>query len=390
MTKSSDQSDRANQCINDLLYFLNFKRKVNAVNDVVSTCETFYTQDAIIDAKRQFFDAVGEKDGMRCVNRRGENPAKSNLEDLINAMNKCDNDGVVLPLFLSSDPTKIPPNNDGNVSLNQILYLIEGLKTQVSNLEKKCASNSNSSVSPSLLPSAPPPPPLASLLALPSHSALSSHPAPLSAPFSAPIFAPLSAPLSAPSASLSDFPHLPTSSGSAQIEPSSDHRSSPSFASTAATSAAAAPHVMSNHVQSVNRSAVNGRTSAFRGKIRSAEDRVKADHVRNKNIVIGKKPSSGAMSWGGAPLTVDCYVGRVDIGVTAEQIKSDIVAMGVDVVTIEENVTRHSLFNSFKLVIRKKDFDSLNSPEVWPEGVVFRRFRRPRPPDTGHVADTLS
>ena len=103
-----------------------------------------------------------------------------------------------------------------------------------------------------------------------------------------------------------------------------------------------------------------------------------------KNIVIGSKPSSGVMSWSGAPLTVDCYVGRVDNSVTLEQIKSGVEEMGITVVDIEKNETRHQLFKSFKLVVKKIDFERLNSPEVWPEGVVFRRFRRPRPPQSGH------
>ena len=117
---------------------------------------------------------------------------------------------------------------------------------------------------------------------------------------------------------------------------------------------------------------------------RTAENRIKTSHDKNKNLVIGKKPSSGVMSWGGAPLTIDCYIGRVDCSVTSDQIKMSVVAMGIDVVGIEENLTRHGLFKSFKLVVRKTDFPALNSPEIWPEGVVFRRFRRPRPPTTGH------
>ena len=116
----------------------------------------------------------------------------------------------------------------------------------------------------------------------------------------------------------------------------------------------------------------------------SVEDRIGKNFDKNRNVVIGKKPSSGTMSWGGAPLTVDCYIGRVGVSVTAEQVQSDIVAMGIDVVGFEENTTRHGLFKSFKLVIRRKDFDTLNLPEVWPEGVIFRRFRRPRQANSGH------
>ena len=74
-----------------------------------------------------------------------------------------------------------------------------------------------------------------------------------------------------------------------------------------------------------------------------------------------------------------------NFSISSGQIKSDIVAMGIDVLEIDENETRHRLFKSFKLVVKKTDFSALNSPEIWPEGVVFRRFRRPRPPTAGQV-----
>ena len=127
-------------CVNDLLYYVNFRRKISSVNDVVATCETFYTADAVFQAKRMFFDVVGERDGMRFVNRRGksgENPTKFNLEDLVNAMNKCDNDGISLPSFYSCDYANVPHCNDGNVSMNQLLHLIYGMKQQIVGLEKK-------------------------------------------------------------------------------------------------------------------------------------------------------------------------------------------------------------------------------------------------------------
>ena len=117
-------------CVNDLLYYVEYKRKINATNDIISTCENFYSSDAIVEAKKQFFDAVGETDGLRCINRRGENATRVNLEDLIGAMNKCDNEGIVPPTFLSADYTKIPHGSDGNVSLNQIMHSIVQMKIE--------------------------------------------------------------------------------------------------------------------------------------------------------------------------------------------------------------------------------------------------------------------
>ena len=89
-------------------------------------------------------------------------------------------------------------------------------------------------------------------------------------------------------------------------------------------------------------------------------------------------PSSGVVSWRGAPLTVDCYIGRVDLDATTEVVKAFVVAKGIEVCDIEENSTRHQRFKSFKLVIKKVDYEKLDNHDEWPEGVVFRRFWRPR------------
>ena len=131
--------------VNDLLYFVNYKRKIISVADIIPVCESFYTADAILEAKKLFFDCVVEKIGdkndgvLRFSDRRGkagESAQKMNLKDLIAAMNKCDDDGIELPLFVSSDPTKVPCTDDGKASLNQLMCMIIEMKKQISNLEK--------------------------------------------------------------------------------------------------------------------------------------------------------------------------------------------------------------------------------------------------------------
>ena len=104
---------------------------------------------------------------------------------------------------------------------------------------------------------------------------------------------------------------------------------------------------------------------------------------KNRNVVIGKKTSSGVMSWSGADLTVESYIGRVAFSVDAETIKSDLTSKGYDVISIEENETRHQRFKSFKLVVKQTDFEKLLS-FPWPEGVLYRRFWRPRSQAAGH------
>ena len=110
---NSSSADFQLICVNDLLYYIDYKRKINAINDVVATCEAFYTPEAILSAKKKnvFFDAAGEHEGIKFSSRRGPSPAKSNLEDIVNAMTKCDNDGIALPKFVSSDFSNVPLNS---------------------------------------------------------------------------------------------------------------------------------------------------------------------------------------------------------------------------------------------------------------------------------------
>ena len=65
------------------------------------------------------------------------------------------------------------------------------------------------------------------------------------------------------------------------------------------------------------------------------------------------------MSWTGASLTVDSYIGRVDTLVSADMIKDDLTSNGFDVISLEENETRHNRFKSFKLVVKQSDFEKL-------------------------------
>ena len=100
MTNDSFNLDPTKFRLNNVLYYIDYKRKIHAVNEVVSTCESFYTADVILEAKKLFYDILGDKvDGLRFIARRGDNSVKMNLDDLVNALNKCDNDGIELPTF---------------------------------------------------------------------------------------------------------------------------------------------------------------------------------------------------------------------------------------------------------------------------------------------------
>ena len=345
------------------------------MNEVVTICETFYSADDILDAKRLFFDSIGDKhDGLRFSSRRGDNAAKANMEDLVNAINKCDNDGISFPTFVSSDFSKIPQNNDGSIGLNQLMYMIIEMKTQITNLEKKCATSAST--------------PIATPTEAPTENSSSTRNDDSS-----------SIRNDNSSSETATIPSLPTLAQKVLAS------LTPSTSSLNESVPAAPPLVTQKDLADALQTALpkgrekeNGQTASTENKGKkyekrlnqTAESRVKSNFSRNKNLVIGKKPSSGVMSWTGANLTVESYIGRVDFSVTADVIKSDLIDRGMNVISIEENETRHGLYKSFRLVVKKSDFDTLNSPDSWPEGVVFRRFRRPRPNAQGHVDSPIS
>ena len=93
------------------------------------------------------------------------------------------------------------------------------------------------------------------------------------------------------------------------------------------------------------------------------------------NIVVGKKVVDGIVSWRGADLTTELYVGNVHSNVSTEDARKGITDLGVDVIDLEV-VGRHRHFQSFRLRIKKIHLDILKNPEVWPDGIVIRHFFR--------------
>ena len=280
-------------------------------------------------------------------------------------MTKCDNDAIEMPTFLSSDYAKIPHGSDGNVSLSQVLSLIVSMKAQLSCLEKKCLSTSPSTT-----------PIVETTPSIPAEKSSS--------------FASVASTSSFSALSSSSSASLPAASSAFSASSSSSSASLPAASSGAPERLNAAAHVFTPDTVSdalasalpLSKKTAAAPTRPFgrrgRQQENSAENRVKRNFDRNKSVVIGKKPSSGAMSWRGAPLTTTCYIGRVDVSVTCDDIKADVISKGIDVIEIEENVTRHQRFKSFKLVIKKTDYEKLDDRDEWPEGVIFRRFFNPR------------
>ena len=72
---------------------------------------------------------------------------------------------------------------------------------------------------------------------------------------------------------------------------------------------------------------------------------------------------------------MNLYLGYFAIGTTVENVRFNIEDQGVAVVELDELQTQHNKFKSFKLCIRKKDFEKMQSDDFeLPEGTVVRYF----------------
>ena len=84
--------------------------------------------------------------------------------------------------------------------------------------------------------------------------------------------------------------------------------------------------------------------------------------------------SDGRLSWKGADLTANYYIGRVNVDVDPKMIVDDIESLGVKIVEFERLELKHNRFKSFRLCIRKSDFSKLLIEDFWPEEVILDRF----------------
>ena len=124
---------------------------------------------------------------------------------------------------------------------------------------------------------------------------------------------------------------------------------------------------------------VEAREDSINTAVDTDEDgfqRVQKNKRKPSGRVFGSKKSLGDGIMRSAPKLVDIYVGNVNLGVTDE-----IVAKYVrdeTNMTIEKCTAlniRNPNYSSFKISVCLKDRETLLSPDVWPEGVICRKFR---------------
>ena len=221
---------------------------------------------------------------------------------------------------------------------------------------------------------------------------------PVPSPTEAPVQTQTAAAATASTASLQPTLMANASSAAASASSASAPTASPqqTFASSAASALSQHPQHPFQHPQPpsqhpqpqpMSQSPIPWSSTQHRGRssVSDQERRPRRNTSRPQkpaDIVIGKKVVEGIVSWRGADLTTDLYIGKVLVNVSTEEARTAISEMGVTVLELEV-VGRRDHYQSFSLRIKKSDLPAIQNPDAWPEGILVRRFFRGKSNNNG-------
>ena len=98
---------------------------------------------------------------------------------------------------------------------------------------------------------------------------------------------------------------------------------------------------------------------------------------KKKNIIGSKKESNSVLK--SAVKSADIFIGNCDTEVTAESICNYISdELKINVLKCESLVTIYDNYKSFKVSLQVNDRVKLLNAELWPEGIICRKFYSPR------------
>lgn len=96
---------KCNIVICELLSFIQNKIDVIVNTNLISICESTFSEDEIKNAKTLLFESI--KSSQKKVNRRNDGKKQRDLEDIITAFKVLDPEDI--PIFVARDLHKLPP-----------------------------------------------------------------------------------------------------------------------------------------------------------------------------------------------------------------------------------------------------------------------------------------
>ena len=404
--------------INGVLCYISTARHSMRTDDITRICHAFFKDEAIIKAKDLLCELTGEKS----KRRRNENKIVHELGDILESFKKCDDANVELPKFVVDSFDGLPPSSGFEIiagtliSLNEEIVLlrkeVEALKEKrldesvysqdtivmkedilaikgelrklnhrflkddvrrssilLGNLDKPGQSNSVidqadkscggiSDSNDALLANA-------AYDIEKSIDVRDSVLSPTAPPFRSQGL------LDVLNQSFQDLGGSPSAPTYAQVTALEDKRSEVDV--TKASSSHGAQFLSKRPLNDSGKDAV--RPASSRTVVDAEGFQLVQRNRKKRENIVGSKKLNKSHVVKSAVKIVDVYVGNLDPDVTVEAlndyIKSDI---GVKIEKCETLQSRNPHYRSFKLSININDRGKLLSSEVWPEGIICRKY----------------
>ena len=122
--------------MNSVLCYTSTARHSMRNDDIVRVCLAFYKEEQILKAKDLIFNLVGEKP----IRRRNENRKTNELQDVMAILKRCDEKRMDLPKFVADSYDSLPPSSGFDVVAESLISLIDEislLRKEVEFLKEK-------------------------------------------------------------------------------------------------------------------------------------------------------------------------------------------------------------------------------------------------------------
>ena len=354
-----------NAVMNNVLCYIGTARHVLSDQNIVSACIMFYNETLIKEAKEILFNCAVEN----MTKRRGQNKAKSDVEDILELFKKLDDDSQPIPQFLCNGYAKMPPSSGFEVITEHLVGLVtevNNLKEDLKNTEnarKKEFSNMKSELKGMFKQG--------SSVSVNSQTSTTNNKS--------------TEPMSNRNNSLSN------SSGRKSFSATTIDRTQATNkkVNNGASGSNSGPHSSSSHNLHTS-SNLNPRAPGFVSAIApeatanktpseevvdAGEYTVAMNKSKRRKLIRGEKMPNGAFK--GVSDTRDLYIGRCDPNVQekdlVEYVKNNIE---IDIINSEVISKTDSNVKSFRISVLPDDAEKLLNAAIWPENVRVRRYFR--------------
>lgn len=120
--------------INSVLCYVSTARHSKTDNEIANICLGFYSGDLIKDAKDLIYKITNDES----IRRRGTNRMWAEIQDVIDALRKCDEKGIDLPTFVADSYDSLPPSTGFEIiasTLNSLMEEVITLRDEIKELK---------------------------------------------------------------------------------------------------------------------------------------------------------------------------------------------------------------------------------------------------------------